>query len=133
MDDAGATGTASRRRWCLIGTDVITAYVVADDQFSLSEAVFGNMGMGASGAGATMAGGFARVATGATSIVGLDVTGNGAIVVVEDEGIFFIEAGATVGGTGVDGVADAEKAMIASITSTNTTGDIAATDFDIVA
>ena len=76
VDDAGATGTAGTAEdvGASVGTDVITAYVVADDQFSLSEAVFGNMGNGASGAGATLAGGFARVATGATSIVGLDVT-----------------------------------------------------------
>ena len=115
-----------------IGADVITSFTVADDQFELSETIFGLMGNAATAVGGNP-NAFLAVADGATTVAGLGITAtSGGIVHVLDEGLYFIEKNATLGAAGVDGIAATEKALIATLPSASVTGTLAATDFDIV-
>jgi Ca2+-binding RTX toxin-like protein len=133
-DDAAIAASA--------GADTITEFVVADDQFQLDETVFGVMGDGVSGAGGTLAAAqFASVVDGSVAMNGgaiseaggaLDVTGNGAIVYVQDDQmLYFIEDGATLAAGGMDAMAAGEIELIGTITTL--TGALAAADFNIVA
>lgn len=116
------------------GTDTITAFVVANDQFQLDITVFGTT---AGTAGGTLAATqFDAVAGTAAAITAADVqTGDiGIVFDTTNSDLYFIEAGATFtsGTTTLATLLAAGAAFnIADITSI--TGTLAATDFNIIA
>ena len=115
------------------GTDTITAFVVANDQFQLDLTVFGSTA--GSDGGTLAAAQFDDVAGTAAAITAADV-GTGDIGIVFDttnSDLYFIEASATfTSGTTTLAtlVAASEAFVIADITSI--TGTLAASDFNIV-
>jgi hypothetical protein len=140
VDDGTGGGTATAGTVldvaASVGTDTIT-FVVADDQFRVSETIFGDMGNGTSGAGSALAANqfHSQAGTGTITNATLDVTGNGGFIYdTTGNDLYFYEAGATYTSTTTTlagMVAAGDAYMI--VENMSLTGTLAATDFDIIA
>jgi Ca2+-binding RTX toxin-like protein len=120
-----------------LASDTIT-FVVVDDTFQLSETIFGTMGNDASGAGAALnTAQFKSVAgtAGSLAALGIDNTGNGAIVYdTTNNDLYFIEAGVDLTVAATDTLGELVTATNAiKIADVTLTGVLTEADFAIVA
>ena len=129
----GASGTVAAVT-ASVGTDTITEFVVANDQFQLDQTVF-NASIGTDGGTLGASQFVSQAGTGAvTEATGDLATDGGIIFDTTARNVYYVERGATlVSGTTTLAqlVTASEATIIANITTL--TGTLAATDFNIVA
>jgi len=129
-DTAGDAGDLSGS---LGAADAIT-FDVADDTFVLDEAIFGNLGNGASigGVGATLASAqFIAVAGTGASLAALDNVGNGAIAYDTTGDLYFIEAGVDLTNLATDTLAELGASAI-KLADVTLTGVLTNADFFVM-